>query len=55
MGLAEVDAKLFKKMVNAYERVREAARRYSTDWRTAAYVIALTRLAKVYSERGIFP
>ena len=53
--LAEVDAKLFKKMVNAYERVRDAARTYSTDWRTAAYVIALTRLAKVYKERGIFP
>ena len=53
--LEEVDAKLYKKMVNAYERVRDAARTYSTDWRTAAYVIALTRLAKVYKERGIFP
>jgi glutamate dehydrogenase (NAD(P)+) len=53
--LAEVDTKLYKKMVSAYERVRDAAQEYDTDWRTAAYIIALSRLAKVYKERGIFP
>jgi len=53
--LEEVDSKLYKKMVGAYERVRDAAQRYATDWRTAAYIIALTRLAKTYKERGIFP
>jgi len=53
--LEEVDAKLHKKMVSGYERVREAAQRYKTDWRTAAYIIALSRLEKVYKERGIFP
>ncbi len=53
--LEEVDAKLYKKMVGAYERVRDAAQAYATDWRTAAYVIALSRLEKVYRERGIFP
>jgi glutamate dehydrogenase (NAD(P)+) len=26
-----------------------------TDWRTAAYIVALSRLEKVYKERGIFP
>jgi glutamate dehydrogenase (NAD(P)+) len=51
----EVDAKLFKKMASAYERVRDAAQAYNIDWRTAAYLIALSRLAKVYKERGIFP
>jgi glutamate dehydrogenase (NAD(P)+) len=53
--LEEVDSKLYKKMANAYERVRDTAQAYQVDWRTAAYVVALTRLAKVYKERGIFP
>jgi len=25
------------------------------DWRTAAYIVALSRLLVVYKERGIFP
>ena len=53
--LEEVDTKLYKKMVNAYERVRDTVRAYNTDWRTAAYIVALNRLARVYKERGIFP
>jgi glutamate dehydrogenase (NAD(P)+) len=53
--LEEVDARLHKKMVSGYERVREAAQAYKTDWRTAAYILALSRLEKVYKERGIFP
>jgi glutamate dehydrogenase (NAD(P)+) len=53
--LDEIDTKLHKKMVSGYERVREAAQTYKTDWRTAAYIIALSRLEKVYKERGIFP
>ncbi len=53
--LEEVDSRLHKKMVSGYERVREAAQAYKTDWRTAAYIIALSRLEKVYKERGIFP
>lgn len=53
--LEEVDNKLYKKMVSSYERVREAAKTYKTDWRTAAYTIALARLEKTYKERGIFP
>ncbi len=51
----EVDRKLNKKIVNAYERVRHAATKFNTDWRTAAYIVALSRLETVYKERGIFP
>jgi glutamate dehydrogenase (NAD(P)+) len=36
-------------------KLRDAAREYNTDWRTAAYIVALSRLEKVYRERGIFP
>jgi glutamate dehydrogenase (NAD(P)+) len=53
--LEEVDAKLFKRMMSAYERVHNAVEAYGVDWRTAAYIVALRRLEKVYKERGIFP
>lgn len=53
--LEEVDTKLHKKMLSAYQRVRDAVQAYDTDWRTAAYIVALARLSKVYKERGIFP
>jgi len=53
--LEEVDCKLHKKIVSAYARVGDAAKKFSTDWRTAAYIVALSRLEEVYKERGIFP
>lgn len=53
--LEEVDNRLYRMMVNAYVRVKEVATKLKTDWRTAAYVVAMTRLEKVYKERGIFP
>ena len=53
--LEEVDAKLHKQIVGAYRRVRDAMRHYETDWRMAAYIVALDRLQTVYRERGIFP
>ena len=53
--LAEVDTKLYKKIIGGYERVRDTAREYKTDWRTAAYIVALQRLETVYKKRGIFP
>lgn len=51
----EVDKKLHRKIVNAYTRVHDTAKKYDTDWRTAAYIVALSRLETVYKERGIFP
>jgi glutamate dehydrogenase (NAD(P)+) len=53
--LQEVDCKLYRRIVDAYARVRDTARQFDVDWRTAAYVVALARLEKVYRERGIFP
>jgi len=53
--LEEVDAKLYKVMKRAYRKVRDTKSEYNTDWRTAAYIVALSRLATVYRERGIFP
>jgi glutamate dehydrogenase (NAD(P)+) len=53
--LEEVDGKLRKKILAAYERVSATAREMKCDWRSAAYIVALTKLEKVYKERGIFP
>jgi len=53
--LEEVDRQLRRKLMTAYEHVQAKAKELSTDWRTAAYVVALTRLERVYRERGIFP
>jgi glutamate dehydrogenase (NAD(P)+) len=53
--LVEVDGKLHKKIISGYHRVRETAQEFKMDWRTAAYIVALRRLEKVYKERGIFP
>jgi glutamate dehydrogenase (NAD(P)+) len=42
-------------IVDAYERVRNTAERYKVNWRTAAQIVAISRLEMVYRERGIFP
>jgi len=53
--LEEVDAKLHKIITCAYKKVRDTAAEFDTDWRTAAYIVALRSLETVYKERGIFP
>ncbi len=53
--LEEVDYKLHKMIVDAYGRVRDTAEKLKVDWRTAAQIVAISRLEMVYKERGIFP
>jgi glutamate dehydrogenase (NAD(P)+) len=53
--LDEVDQKLHAKITAAYDRTRDMARQRQVDWRTAAYIVALSHLEAVYKERGIFP
>jgi len=53
--LEEVDSKLLKRMTAGYQAVRDAAKAYSTDWRTACYIVALSRIQKVYRQRGVAP
>ena len=53
--LEEVDLKLKKKILRAYDHVREVSRSLSCDSRTAAYVHAVRRIEVSYLERGIFP
>ncbi|MCH7760079.1 Glu/Leu/Phe/Val dehydrogenase [candidate division TA06 bacterium] len=53
--LEEVDRLLKGKMQKAYARVKQAKEEYKTDFRTAAYIVALKLIETVYSRRGIFP
>jgi len=53
--LEEIDEKLSRRMRDAYSRVCDTAKDCRTDWRTAAYIVALRRLARAYKDRGIFP
>jgi glutamate dehydrogenase (NAD(P)+) len=50
-----VDAKLKKKMVSAFHTVFDVAADKRLDPRTAAYVVALDRVAHVTEVRGIWP
>jgi glutamate dehydrogenase (NAD(P)+) len=42
-------------MQTAFNLVHETAKRYSTDMRTGAYILAVSRVAEATSMRGIFP
>jgi glutamate dehydrogenase (NAD(P)+) len=53
--LDEVDGKLRRRIMGGYDRVRVAADEFDVDWRTAAYIVALARLERLYKRRGIFP
>lgn len=50
-----VNSGLEETMVGSYHEIRETARAYDTDLRTAAFVIAIEKVARTYRERGIFP
>ncbi|HEX6837475.1 MAG TPA: Glu/Leu/Phe/Val dehydrogenase [Polyangia bacterium] len=53
--LEEVERRLEAGMKRTYSIVRDYAEERKVDFRTASYSIALDRLEKAYSERGIFP
>lgn len=53
--IADVLARLEKRMKQTYANVRQYAQAHKTDWRTASYALGLERLQHCYRERGIFP
>jgi len=52
--LAEVNKQLEEKMVEAYNAVLKMSLRHKTDMRTAAYVVAIDRVATVTRLRGMY-
>ncbi len=49
----EVNARLRQIMTAAYTTIREVVRSRNLDWRTAAYIVALGRVAKAAMLRGV--
>ncbi len=50
----EVNERLEQRMTAAFETVLRTAQRYRVDWRTAAYVVAIDRVATVTRMRGMY-
>ena len=50
----EVNERLEVKMVEAYNVVLETAQKYKVDMRTAAYIVAINRVAVVTKLRGMY-
>lgn len=53
--LDEVMAKIEKKITQVFHKVATEAETRGVDWRTAAYIIAISRIELAYTQRGIFP
>jgi glutamate dehydrogenase (NAD(P)+) len=52
--LEEVNTRLEKKMVEAFEDVLETSIKYKVDLRTAAYIVAINRVGMVTKMRGMY-
>ncbi len=51
----EVNTHMERSMVRAFNKVWEKSREVSVSLRTAAYIVAIERIAEVYKYRGLFP
>ncbi len=54
-SLEEVLSKLEIKMTTSFGKILKTAKAHNTDWRTAAYIEAISRVEQAYLQRGIFP
>src|SRR5690606_10867169 len=53
--LEEVLVKLESKMEQSFKKIVATAEELKTDWRNAAYIVAIRRIEQAYLQRGIFP
>jgi glutamate dehydrogenase (NAD(P)+) len=51
---SEVNERLERKMVKAFNAVFETSKKYKTDMRTAAYIVAINKVATVTKMRGMY-
>ncbi len=51
----EVNDRMTRILVRATKEVLEIAKKYVTDYRSAAYIVAIDRVAEVYRGRRLFP
>jgi glutamate dehydrogenase/leucine dehydrogenase len=52
---AEVNRRLEQVMVRAFHEVHDTTKKYGCDYRAAAYIVAIGRVARAIIERGIWP
>jgi glutamate dehydrogenase (NAD(P)+) len=52
--LDEVNTRLEKKMVEAFDDVLQTSMKYKVDLRTAAYIVAISRVGNVTKMRGMY-
>jgi glutamate dehydrogenase (NAD(P)+) len=50
----EVNERLERKMVEAFNRVLATSLKYKCDMRTAAYIVAISQVASVTKLRGMY-
>ena len=51
----DVIHRLENQVLNSFQKVLDAAEEYKTDFRTAAYIVAIKRIELTYNQRGVFP
>ncbi|MBU7024378.1 MAG: glutamate dehydrogenase, partial [Theionarchaea archaeon] len=51
----EINDRLEKRLVTVFDKVWKKAQEKKISLRTAAYVVAIERIAEVYDYRGVFP
>ena len=54
-SLQEVLSKLESKMKVSFNKILKVGQEHNTDWRTAAFIEAISRVEQAYLQRGIFP
>jgi glutamate dehydrogenase (NAD(P)+) len=52
---AEMNRRLEQVMVKTFHEINDTAKKYNCDYRAAAYIVAVGRVAKAVMERGIWP
>lgn len=53
--MEEVMDKLERKLTEVFKKVSKIAEGQDIDWRSAAYIVAISRIETAYKQRGIFP
>lgn len=53
--LEEVLPRLEKKLTESFRKVEREVSQRNVDWRTAAFMLAISRIEMAYVQRGIFP
>lgn len=54
-SIEDVIGRLEKQVLTSFKKVVDAASEYKTNFRTAAYIVAIKRIELTYNQRGVFP